>query len=252
MMQNTGVLVGCDQNQEWMLSWWFSHFRRTNPDVSIAFADFGMSVSAKIWCEERGLRFDIPPFSFSAKTGEPGLLFLGERWREWRSAPVTFVSYPVWFAKASAMLLSPFYRTLWLDLDCEVRGDISPLFSLPLSKTKLRMRKGDKIFVQSYPSQSLFEIPTYNSGVILFERDSPLLKMWNQANEEGIHYFSSDDFVVSLFIACLKDEKISLPLKYNWNAKSWGENRQAIIHHWQSDAGKNWIYFQTLISHVSV
>lgn len=247
MEQNLGVLVGCDENQEWMLPWWFSHFRQANPNLSVAFADFGMSKSAKIWCEERGSRLEIPSLPLYENKGDPGVLFMGERWCEWRLTPPRFTTYPIWFAKASAMLLSPFYRTLWLDLDCQVLSDLSTLFSLPLPKSKLRMRKACKIFVKSYPSQHIFEIPTYNSGVILYEKDSPLLKMWSQANEEGIHHFSSDDYIISLFIACLKDEKISLPLKYNWNITSWGDNREALIYHWQKDVGKNRIYFQSIV-----
>lgn len=48
-----GIIVGCDQGQEWLMSWWWSHYRKHNK-YPVTFADFGLSDRARKWCSERG------------------------------------------------------------------------------------------------------------------------------------------------------------------------------------------------------
>ncbi len=56
-----GILIGCDQNQEWMLEWWWAHYSRHNC-YPVAFVDFGMSQEAKKWCQSKGhwISLDAP------------------------------------------------------------------------------------------------------------------------------------------------------------------------------------------------
>lgn len=48
-----GILVGCDQNQEWLLSWWWDQYSAHN-SYPVVFVDFGMSKTGVAWCNERG------------------------------------------------------------------------------------------------------------------------------------------------------------------------------------------------------
>ena len=52
MGKTEGILVGSDLNQEWLLSDWYSHLRKFNPDIPIAFGDLGMSEEGRGWCEK--------------------------------------------------------------------------------------------------------------------------------------------------------------------------------------------------------
>ena len=53
-----GVVVGSDIGSEWMLEWWFNNYSKHN-DFPVTFVDYGMSLEASRWCEERG-RFRAP------------------------------------------------------------------------------------------------------------------------------------------------------------------------------------------------
>lgn len=231
-----GVLTGCDQNQEWLLNWWYSHFRKHHPDVDIAFADFGMSEQGRSWCKERGVLIEIPPIDLQPKNG---FSFMGKTWTQTRYSKQNLSSS--WFSKPSAMLLSPFKRTLWLDLDCEVRKSLQSLFSISLPAEKIRLRKHGTICIDDVETLHSYRIPGYNSGVVLFEKSS-FLELWAQKCIEASTDFFSDDHVFSLFAVFLDQTNLSLSLKYNWNATCWGENTEALIYHWERAAGKNRLY----------
>jgi hypothetical protein len=108
-----GVMTGCDARQEWLLPWWWRHYRRHN-DYPVAFADLGMTPAARAWCAQRGSVVDVGPVAqpFEAVQAQAG-------------KPVP----PGWFAKPLAILRSPFRWTLWLDADCEVRGPLAEAFA---------------------------------------------------------------------------------------------------------------------------
>lgn len=90
-----GVMVGCDREQEWLLPWWWANYDQFN-DLPVAFVSMGgMSEDAKKFCREAG-----------------ELIELGHGFT------------PAWLGKPLAILNTPFRNTLWMDLDCEVRGRI--------------------------------------------------------------------------------------------------------------------------------
>lgn len=94
-----GVMTGADAMQECLLPLWWDRYAENNGHP-VAFADFGMSAKMRAWCGERGLVVNVPSL--------PG--------RDTRHC------------KPFAILASPFRRTIWLDADCEVRGDLSMTF----------------------------------------------------------------------------------------------------------------------------
>lgn len=237
-----GILVGCDQKQEWLLSWWYTHLRKNNRDIPVAFGDFGMSEEARRWCEQRGILIpssEIPPLS-SQESKEVGWLYEKKRWRlKNQELHSSGPQRAIWFRKPLLMKQSPFTRTLWTDLDCQILGNLSPLFSLSLKETKVALKgAGMHFFIETLDKKACIRIPHYNSGVILFEKDSSLLDFWIFLTSQGMESFVCDDQILSLAISCCHLPVTRIPLKYN-REYPWIFNPKTVILHWSSEAGKH-------------
>jgi len=229
-----GVLVGCDQNQEWMLSWWLSHFRKHNK-MSVAFADMGMSAEARSWCSTRGKVVSLDsPKDFVL----PKQLINKELIAEWEKkyGDGLWKSRSQWFRKPFAMLQSPFEETIWLDLDCEVIAPISHLFSKIHNHSGIALARDPIPFVEE---------AGYNSGVIAYQRNSPLLARWAQASLELNDRFLGDQDILSFLIHSENIEIAELSDNYNWQFRC-GVNLDAAILHWIGAWGKAVIRRQCL------
>ena len=64
------------------------------------------------------------------------------------------------------MLQTPFECTVWMDLDCEVTGSLIPLFQ------KVHTHSGIAV---ARERRFTLEEAGYNSGVIVYRKDSPVL-----------------------------------------------------------------------------
>lgn len=223
-----GVLVGCDQNQEWMLPWWWSHYSKYS-FLPVAFADFGMSGKAKEWCKDRGVLLEVAGPESLSKEGVAEHLAA-----EWEKAyqEGVWTSRNGWLKKPLAMKNTPFDRTLWLDLDCEIIGSIMPLFQKIHSHAGIAMAKE--------PSEE-GEEPTYNSGVVVFQKDSPLIQKWAEVCLHGHTQFLSDQTAINSLIHESHIEIAELPAIYNWRV-SFGVNIEAVILHWTGAWGKEIIH----------
>jgi hypothetical protein len=234
-----GVLVGTDVSQEWLLVWFYEQFRKHNPTCPIAFADFGMTSDAHAWCKERGTVFRVEGFSLChAENGE--FVFRNELWQ---ANPLNVADVPperqYLFYKPIAFAQSPFQRTLWLDLDCQVRGDLSSLLNLPLSPGGVAVASsGKSFFVKNQTKNLIFLIDKYNSGVMLAETDSELVKDW-RALADGRFLFPTDEEILSFLMARHEVQISQLEFKYNWPVHFWGENEEALIYHWIAKEGKS-------------
>ena len=238
----TGVLVGADKVEEWLLPWFYTHFRKYNPDCPIAFANFGMSLEAQNWCRDRGALFEVPE-SPSNTTVPTGFLFQGDLWKERNLHPSSpSAEKKIWFRKSLAIAISPFYRTLWLDLDCQIRGDISPLLSLPLSSGKLGVSPcGSFCSICNLSKDLLILVEKYNSGVLLTEKDSPLLDQWASLID-GHLFFRTEEAALSFLIDRNPMQVTQISHLYNWPISNWGENEKAVIHHFLGKEGKKLLY----------
>lgn len=217
-----GILVGCDKNQEWLLSWWWKNYTKEN-SLPVAFADFGMSKEAKQWCKERGTLLSI---SFgglqvaSKEEIEPSLC------TEWEKALSPFWgSRQAWFKKPFALLNTPFRQTLWLDLDCEVLGPLEPVFQYIDPKAKMGLVRIGEV---------------YNSGVIVFKKDSPLLNLWAESAVSDNHLFLSDQDALTQIIADQGYTVGDVPEIYNW-IMCRGIHMGAVVCHWAAQWGKAYI-----------
>jgi len=134
-------LTGADSKQEWMLPWFFENYKKYNK-LPVIVADFGMS--------PEGLAI--------AKRHAKEIIDLkAEREKGW-------------FLKPKSMWKSPAKNTVWIDLDCEVRGDISDIFK-QLEPNKLAM-------VKDHPWCERRGQLWHNSGVVGFIGKPPILGAW--------------------------------------------------------------------------
>jgi hypothetical protein len=63
----SGIIVGSDQTQEWLLPWWWKNYARHNT-YPVVFVDFGMSLEKKAWCREHGTLVPLRIFDFATES----------------------------------------------------------------------------------------------------------------------------------------------------------------------------------------
>lgn len=222
-----GVIVGADLSQEWLLPWWWGHYSRFNSHP-VAFADFGMSDEMKNWCKARGTLVNLPVADiFVAERNEMNSAIVQQM--EEACGTTFWNSRNAWFKKPLACLKSPFSRSIWIDLDCEIRGSIRPLFSF--SKPHIAMAKE--------PPPSL----DYNSGVIVFKHGSSFVEEWADQAFENNHLFRGDQDILNEMIRTQRITITELPSIYNWS-RILEENPEAVILHWHGPHGKTTIAHQ--------
>ncbi len=202
---STGVIVGCDKNQEWLLPFWWSHYSKEN-NYPVAFFDFGMTKQAADWCKTKGAYIKLLPKSMLKKN-------------ETLRTP--------WFQKPHACFHTPFPITCWLDLDCEVKGNLEPLFQM-LGQHEMAMVKTPRSKLS--PRWRYRELPSdmkYNSGVIVFRKNTNIITKWIKMGRRCI----TDDYAISLLIYREKLKIQELPPIFNWMANQ-GPNPNALIIHY--------------------
>lgn len=226
---NNGIIVGCDSSQEWLLPWWWDNYTCCN-SLPVAFFDFGMSASALNWCSKRGEIFPLQALPVHA---DPSIA-LSNTQIYGNSAEAVRKE---WFKKPLAMLQSPYQKTLWLDLDCEVLGSLLPLFEATFALA----REPESCRQLHFDNGMLLENEVlYNSGVVLFDRSSPLVRQWAEETLSSQHLYFGDQHIISRLIHLGGHTIQELPEEYNWRM-SKGLNINAIIVHWVGTWGKEYI-----------
>ncbi len=219
--------MGCDAALEWILPWWWEHYSAHN-DYPVAFADFGMSEKALTWCRQHGTLLTLPPLSFKNNV----TLQKKKDWEQ-RLGPNVWKYRLAWFKKPLALLQSPFSQGIWLDLDCQVRGALEPLFHSLLFGADIGIVRDQNQKVNSLLPGEIH----YNSGVIVFRQKAPILLQWASAIESFCDQLVGDQDILSRVIHLTSPPLIELPDIYNWNV-FLGDNDAAVIHHFCNEAGK--------------
>lgn len=201
---NKAFLTGCDKSTEWTLSWFIKHYKKHN-DTPIIFADFGVSELTR----------KIVDANFHAVID------------------MTQVKERGWFKKPRAMLYSPSKKTVWLDTDCQVLDDISPIFDL-LEKDKLSM-------VEDKPWSERRGEVWHNSGVVGFIDKPIILHQWCQEVHDNPN-IGDQEVLHSLLNPITKLKYIhDLPNEYNVmriqiELDNYRGNKKII--HWTGRKGK--------------
>ncbi|MBI3211127.1 MAG: hypothetical protein HYZ47_00345 [Simkania negevensis] len=235
-----GVLTGCDFNQEWMLKWWWEHYKKTN-QLPVTFIDFGMSKSAQIWCKKQGDLISLSPPKLIPAPKEKIAPDLAQLWETTYFGDL-WTARKGWFSKPFAFLKTPYDRTIWIDLDCQVLQEIETL--LPYTEKgegfaiALEVERAVKLVEQKRllsPNQ-----PLYNSGVLSFKWKSPVIKKWAENAYYQSDRFLGDQEVLSQTLFEEKFKIATLPPKYNWRPQD-GISPETVILHFVCQAGKDYI-----------
>ncbi len=235
LVMDAGIIVAATHHIEWLLPWWWYNLRIHN-DLPCAFFDLGMTDAAKNWCRQRGdlIPFNIPDIS-EKSTVDPSL---AQKWEDAYGSGLWEIR-PKWFKKPFVFLHSPFLNTLWLDLDCEVRAPLQSIFSHCRNEGGLAVVREAEAMQQFYQSSTL-TLPgeiTYNSGVIAYRRNSPILSLWIEEVRERNHLHVGDQDALSRILFAKKPPFLELPPEYNWS-RGLGPNPEALIFHWHGPRGK--------------
>jgi len=194
-----------------------------------------MTVDALNWCHERGevIKLPVSPKEVAHKESfSPDFVKVWEK----NYTDAVWNLRHVWFKKPLACLQSPFQRSIWLDLDCEVLGPLDDLFDLCSNESQIGiMREFAKSHHPRFHPDAL-----YNSGVIVFDHGVPLIEKWACGAIELTDQFCGDDVLISHLNNSMRIPVEEIPEIYNWRI-SQGINLNAVIWHWHRDGGKTFI-----------
>lgn len=205
-----GVITGTNARYEWMLKLWWHYYSQTNT-YPVTFMDFGMSKSARLWCESKGsvLSISLPE---GIPTPESKIDPLKKR--EWEVAYKSpWEARKGWFYKPFALLKTPYEQTLWIDIDTFVIKPLTSLFEisgLALPQDQTRVQNPTKLL----PGEI-----SYATSLIRFTKNDPLLKKWAQKVKESTHLFLGDQEILSRLICEDQTPITTLPPIFNAKPK---------------------------------
>lgn len=227
-----GFVVAADLTQEWLLPWWWSNYTKYN-NLPVAFVDLGLSKEMKEWCKKRGHYIPLPiPNIFVAEKDSCSSEHI-KNWEELYGSHF-WESRNAWFKKPLACLQTPYKTSVWMDLDCEVRGSLTSIFSLSIPSSGIML-------AQEYPSVEDWD--NINSGVILFKKGNPTIEEWAKESLESNHTYKGDQDILHALILKKQIPLGDLPLIYNWSRFS-EVNPEALVVHWHGTHGKSFITHQ--------
>ncbi len=220
-----GLVIGANENSVWLIPWWYKYFSRHN-NYDVLLVDFGLSESSRKKCEKL---FSVEPLKVGkdfvkAKT-EISSSLIG-KWEDLYGENV-WKARNAWFLKPFALLQSPFEKTIWLDLDCEVCCNLKPVFDL--------LDEGTEFSVAFDPQR----LHTYNSGVIAYKKETKLIERWANSCLKHNHEFVSDDEVLSQVIGANEKGFKVLPEIFHHVPNELTDD--AVIIHWMASWGKQFI-----------
>ncbi|MBF5060198.1 hypothetical protein [Candidatus Neptunochlamydia vexilliferae] len=219
-----GVMTGCDDRQEWMLKWWWKHYSEHN-DYPVIFWDFGMSPAAKAWCANRGevVSFDAN-LNLQKNDTAP--------WADKVSKSV-WERRKVWFSKPLILKESPFEETIWTDIDCEVKQNLSPLFEMTRSKDGFAISyDSEKNIAEARRWSTLKEgVRGVQAGVFAYRQNSPLVLEWIDYCMRHLGEENSDQSALSHLLHEKPFDITIFSDKYNWLLPEVPNPHATIVHH---------------------
>jgi hypothetical protein len=203
-LYDKAFVTGCDSNNEWQLPWFFENYKKHN-DTPLVFADFGVS--------------DIE----AVKPHVHAVIDL------------TRIEERGWFKKPKAIAHCPAQQKVWLDTDCEIRGNIGGIFGL-LKPNMLNM-------VEDKPWAKRRGGVQYNSGVVGVIGNPVILNMWAQWIKEGDAVGDQETLTANLNPITSIKYINPLPNEYNWlRLQIENDNEPATdarVVHWTGQKGND-------------
>lgn len=238
MLPSKGILVIADTSREWLLPWWESHVRKYS-SLPIAFMDFGMTEKAAAWCKQKGIYIDISHYRKQMEALEcsiPTKMFWGQLFSKRETEILDF--QPYCHIKSLGMQHTPFEKTLYMDVDCEVRKPMDGLFtaldrgSFWIAPDLLEWQANLLQLGLCYPEETI-----YNTGVILYAKDSPILKEWAKETLIRGPTIPGDQELLSHVIYENHFEIGELDKIWNFHRRK-KLNKEVVILHWIGQKNK--------------
>ncbi len=226
-LKQEGVLAAANETQAWLLQWWWENYSRLNSHP-VSFIDLGLTEKTKKWCKERGELIELPSYGLAmTDKGQIDPVLLSE-WQFFYGKS-DWDKRLLFFLKPFFFLQTPYRKTLWLDLDCEVRCSLNEIFDY--------LEDPGICVTLDLNLSSTQKKTIYNGGVIGFSQGHPLILEWAKRTYDQNAFFHSDQELLSHLIA-IRNERISvLPSLYQWSHYHQ-DNGLARIVHWHGERGK--------------
>lgn len=202
-----GVMIVCDKEQEWLLPWWYENFHKHNTDP-ICIINTGMSEKAVgEWCEKT-IIFELPHLEIKN-----------------------------WFKKPFALKLTPFKFTVYMDIDCEVRGNIKSLYAFARQGFGIGMDKPNKFSRVKNP---------INSGVIAYSHGNNIIDTWAGNILDNMQMFRGDQDILDMVLnhSLNGDTYQIIPNKMHRVRIQGDTDPEALIFHHTGSIGKETIKSQ--------
>lgn len=218
-------VTGCDRKTEWTLQWFLSNFRKHNPTAKITFCDFGVSKEVLVWAEKN---FDHVIHSHTFET------------------ELNYITGLRWFLKPYVMTAVEDHMKVWIDTDCEVLGNVSPIFER-LVENKINI-------VRDLPWTARRKEVWHNTGVfgvignprVLYDWVSQCRVMMNpysinmvpMGDQDALHELVGQDPMRQMIYIN------ELPNIYNWlriQLIDGQDDPKKLIMHWTGNVGKEFI-----------
>ncbi|MCB1108827.1 MAG: hypothetical protein KDK44_04150 [Chlamydiia bacterium] len=241
-----GILIGAEKSQEWMLGWWYSHYRKYH-DLPIAICDFGLSEQGLKKARQLGTVLDFNKDDLLKIFDLPLCPKKQATWQELYTGPLQNI-HPIWMLKPFSLMKSPFEKTIWIDLDCEIRGPLDPIFSFINSPSGFTVAP-DTAYYQSVLESRNELLPgevIYNSGVIGFRHKSRVIDLWTRELLSNHANYLGDQDALSRIIHRHRLPIHRMPKQFNARLRDAHDPSMTIIHYVQL-CGKMRILEQMLL-----
>lgn len=238
-----GVIVGCTEDQAWLLPWWWMNFRLFNSHP-VTFVNFGDMQERTIkWCMKRGSLIHLNKENDFIVGREKVSDELAKTWENKNFS--AWLLRKAWFKKPFALLESPYEITVWMDIDCQTRGSIDPLFTNYLKNATIALAP-ESVTQQMLNIKEGILKPDetmYNAGVIVYRHGASIIENWAIKSLTENQFHLGDQQLLNRILHQDKVVFDILPDIYNWATED-GLNRDAVILHWW---GANKMHIKHLI-----
>lgn len=212
-----GVVTGTDETYADLLPWWIKTFKKFNPDIPVSVALFGYIPKDILhFCQKEATVFSLIDY----KTKLP------------------------WFKKPLAIYHSSYDKVIWFDNDCEIRGDIKPMYEYC----------GPNYIGATIDTCNQFCLTFDNhpiknplaTGVIAATPKNELIHDWARLCIGAGAEFRGDQEVFNHIISSRQYHKYHktvvnvMPAEYQW-LRLAGNNDKAVVMHWTGEDGKSYI-----------
>ncbi len=247
LIASQGVIIGADKTQEWMLGWWYAHYKKYC-DYPIAICDFGLSKNGLTKAKQIGTVLDFDKTSLLKLFNKTLCPKKETSWQELYSGKLQNI-HPIWMLKPFGLAHTPFEKTIWIDLDCQIQGKLDDIFSFIDNST------GFTIVPEMPDYQSLLEskgylLPgeiVYNSGVIGYKQGCKIIDLWkDEVLSHHTNYLGDQDALSRII------HRHRLPvhrMRMGYNARlRHAQDPSTVIVHYVHLWGKKYILEQMLLN----